>query len=164
MEIRTAGLADLEAIVAIYNQAVAEQATADVVPRTVAGHREWLIGHAPDRRPVRVAEDGHVVVGWLSLSDYRPGRGAVRHTAEVSYYVDRAHRRQGVASALLRDCIEICPGLGIKTLFGILLDDNRGSVELLERLGFERWGRLPAVADFDGREVGHLYYGLRLDS
>ncbi len=59
--------------------------------------------------------------------------------------------------------MDLCPSLEIKTLFAILLDDNDASVKLLERFGFERWGHMPAVANFDGREVGHLYYGLRLN-
>ncbi len=55
-----------------------------------------------------------------------------------------------------------CPVLQIKTLFAILLEDNCASISLLEKFGFEAWGFMPKVADFDGREVGHLYYGLRL--
>ena len=47
-------------------------------------------------------------------------------------------------------------------LFAIILDSNQGSIRLLEKYGFKKWGHLPRVADFDGIEVGHLYYGLRI--
>jgi phosphinothricin acetyltransferase len=86
----------------------------------------------------------------------------LRHTVEISYYVDVDHRRKGLASALVRAMIELCPPLEIRTLFAILLDDNLASIKLLESFGFEEWGSLPRVADFDGREVGQLYYGLRV--
>src|SRR5215211_7403683 len=54
------------------------------------------------------------------------------------------------------------PGLRIRHLFAIVLEGNRASLKLLENLGFEQWGFLPRVADFDGDEVGHLYYGRHL--
>jgi phosphinothricin acetyltransferase len=162
MKIRLARDTDLGAVVEIYNQAVRELATADTETVTVESRRSWFAGHTADRRPILVAEDQGKILGWISLSDHRPGRQAVRHTAEISYYVHRDHRRKNVASQLVRAAIERCAGLEIKTLFAILLEDNTGSIRLLEGLDFEEWGRLPRVADFDGREVGQLYYGLRV--
>lgn len=164
MTIRTATVADLPAIVEIYNQAVAARQTGDTEPVRVDERREWLRRHPPERRPILVADDGDSVVGWASLSDHRPGRRALSVTAEISYYVHESHRRRGVATALIRDACRRCPALGVTTLFAILLEDNDASVALLERLGFERWGHLPRVADFGDREVGQLYYGLRVSA
>jgi len=163
MEIRNARLADLADIVAIYNQAVREKATADTDSVTVEQRRNWFERHVADRRPILVAAEDHRVVGWCGLSDYRPGRAAVRHTAEISYYVHSAHRRKGVASALVAEAIRRSPELKIRTLFAILLDSNAASVGLLEKFGFRRWGHMPDVADLDGLELGHLYYGRRVD-
>jgi phosphinothricin acetyltransferase len=160
VQIRLARRSDLPALVEIYNQAVAAQATADLDPVTVRGRESWFRSHDPDRYPILVADSGERVCGWVSLSDYRSGRRAVRHTAEVSYYVHEAHRRKGVATRLVQEALRRTADLGIRIVFAILLEDNAASVALLERLGFERWGRLPRVAEFDGREVSHLYYGL----
>jgi phosphinothricin acetyltransferase len=52
--------------------------------------------------------------------------------------------------------------LEFKTLFAILLDYNRASIALLEKFGFEQWAYMPGVADFNGHEVGHIYYGRRI--
>jgi len=163
LETRLAGPADLGALVEIYNEAVAAEATADLEPWTVEARRDWLDQHPADRHPVVVATLDAQVVGWASFSPYRPGRAALRHTAEISYFVRASHHRRGIGSALLRDCLTRCGGLRLHTLFAILLDDNRPSIRLLERFGFERWGALPRVASFGGREVGHLYYGRRVD-
>lgn len=156
--------ADLPTIVAIYNQAVEERASGDTEPVTVEQRADWFDAHPPDRRPILLACSGERVVGWASLSDHRPGRKALRHTAEVSYYVAREDRGRGVGSSLLRACIERCPALSIRTVFAILLDDNVGSIRLLEKFGFERWGHLPRVADYDGVELGQLIYGLRVSA
>jgi phosphinothricin acetyltransferase len=162
MQIRIAEPADLASIVAIYNQAVEEQATADTEPLTVEARRSWFDEHAPARRPILVAQAAGGIAGWAALSDYRAGRRALRHTAEISYYVHRGQRRQGVATRLVRAAMDLGPALAVRSLFSVVLDDNAASIRLVESLGFERWGHLPRVADFDGREVGHLVYGLRL--
>ena len=42
----------------------------------------------------------------------------------------------------------------------IVIDSNTASIRLLEKHGFEKWGHMPGVAEFNGLEVGHLYYGM----
>ncbi len=163
MDIRKATLDDLEAIRAIYNQAIAAGfQTVDILPVTMENRRAWFEAHPPEKYPIFVAEIDGQVVGYLSLSAYRPGRLAVRHTAEVSYYLHKDHQRQGIGSALLNYALEQCPTLEIKTLFAILLESNQASYKFLEKFGFEKWGHLPRIADFDGVEMGHFYYGLRV--
>jgi len=162
--IRVAEVSDLPAIVDIYNQAVRIRgATADLNPITVEERRAWLKEHDPRSHPIFIAQIDGAVAGWCSLSPYRPGRTALRHTAEISYYIHEGFRRKGIASRLIEHAIQECPRLGLKTLFAILLDINEASVRLLERSGFQRWGHLPDVADIDGKECGHYYYGLRVD-
>ena len=120
MNIRTAQTADLQAIAEIYNQAViAGQKTADISPVTVEDRKQWFENHAPDAHPLLVAEDNNLIVGYCTTSPYRPGRMALRHTAEVSYYIHFDHHRRGIATQLLKHAIEICPSIGIKTLFAM---------------------------------------------
>lgn len=164
MNIRTATFDDIEAIVDIYNQAIAAgRKTADLTPVSIKDRKNWFEDHIPDRYPILVAEEGDLILGYLTISPYRPGRMALRYTAEVSYYVHFEHHRQGIASKLLQHAIGMCPSLRIKTLFAILLDSNQGSIKLMEKYGFEKWGHMPRVAEYDGIEAGHLYYGLRID-
>ena len=158
--IRIAGRSDLPAIVGIYNEAVADRfATADLDPITEEGHAEWFESHDARSHPIYVAEAGRAVVGWSSLTAYRGGRAAVRRTAEISYYVARAARRQGIGRALVEHALREAPGLGIHVLFGIILERNVGSIRLMERCGFVPWGRLPGVAEIEGELVAHVYYG-----
>ena len=163
MDIRLAQFNDIEAMRTIYNQSVAAGfQTADIEPVSFEDREAWFNTHSPEKYPIFVAEDVNMVLGYLSISAYRVGRMALRYSAEVSYYIHNNYQRRGIASRLLEHALEICPALEIKTLFGILLDSNEASYKFLEKFGFERWGHLPAIADFDGVEVGHLYYGLRL--
>ena len=160
MNIRLALIHDLPSIVDIYNQSIpSKQSTGDLEPLRVEDRRTWFGEHRPDEHPIFVADVEGQVAGWCSLSAYRPGRAALRFTAEISYYISYAYHRRGIATALVEHAVGACPALQIRHVFAIVLEGNQASVELLEKMGFEQWGYLPRVADFDGREVGHLYYG-----
>ena len=153
---------DLPALVSIYNEAVASRATADTVAVTVKSRREWFDTHEPAVHPIFVCEEASELIGWSSLSAYRRGRMALRFTAEISYYIRTDARRKGIASRLIRHSLEVCPSLQIKNLFAVVLERNMASQMLLGKFGFERWGFLPRVADFEGEECGHYYYGRRV--
>ena len=163
IKIRIAKLGDQPAIVEIYNQAVpTHRSTANTTLVTVEARKKWFEEHEPDRHPIFVAELDGCVIGWCSLSVYRPGRAALRFTAEISYYVDTAYQGQGFGQALIRHAVEASPSLGIRNIIAVLLDRNEPSRKLLEKLGFQQWGYLPRVLDFDGQECGEFYYGKRV--
>jgi phosphinothricin acetyltransferase len=161
--IRIAQLADLPVIVSIYNQAVpTRRSTANTIPWTIEGRTTWFNEHKPNHHPIFVGEVNNQVVGWCSLSVYRPGRPALRFTTEISYYIDTAYQRQGVGSALISHVLAVCPSIGIKNIIAVLIDRNEASRKLLDKLGFQQWGYLPRVLDFDGEECGEYYYGKRV--
>lgn len=160
---RIADLTDLPAIVEIYNQAVPSRtSTARIEPVTVDDRRSWFLEHDPHKYPVFVAEHEGQLVGWCSLSTYRPGRVALRFTAEISYYVDRKYQRQGIGKALVSHVVSLSPSFGIRNIVAVLIDRNDASRKLLEKLGFQMWGYLPRVLDFEGVECGEFYYGKRV--
>ncbi|MBB4634804.1 GNAT family N-acetyltransferase [Longimicrobium terrae] len=163
MLIRTAAALDLPSIVGIYNQAVlAGFQTGDLEPVSVESRQGWFESHGPETYPLYVAVSDQHVAGWCSLSAYRPGRAAFRHTAEISYYVDSAYRRRGIAAALIKHAVADCARLDFRALFALVLDVNQASQSLIVRQGFEQWGFLPGAAWFGETEVGHLIYGMRL--
>ncbi len=164
LKIRVGTLEDLPGIVEIYNQAVpSHRSTARTAPVTVEERKGWFLEHDPRHRPIFVAEMNNQLAGWCSLSTYRPGREALRFTAEISYYVSNAFQRKGLGSALVEHALRQCPRLQIKNVVAVVIDQNEGSCKLLEKLGFSRWGYLPQVLDFDGKEAGEYYYGKRIE-
>lgn len=161
--IRNAVINDLEAIVEIYNHAVkTNKSTADIEPVEVSSRLKWFEEHDLNKYPIFVYEEDNKVIGWISLSPYRPGRKAMRYTAEVSYYIHEEHQGRGIGSRLLEYVIQECPKYEIKTLFSIILEINDASIGLMRKFGFEQWAHLPNIADFYGRECGQVYYGKRV--
>jgi predicted O-methyltransferase YrrM len=89
------------------------------------------------------------VIGWLDFKKFLP-RCAYRGTAEISVYVDGKFRRRAVGQRLLEHAIARAPSLGITALVGLIFGHNEASLKLFQRLSFERWAFLPAVAQLDG--------------
>jgi len=161
--IRLAHQDDLEAILEIYNQAVRAQfETADTKEVEIKDRLQWFRDHMVNTYPIFVNEQNQQITGWVSLSPYRKGRKALRFTAEISYYVHNKYKRQGIGSKLIQHAIQKARILKFKNLFAIVLDENKPSIHVLKKLGFQQWGHMPNIADFDGVECGHVYYGLRL--
>jgi len=162
--IRKATRGDLHRLTSIYNQAVeAGLRTANTRTQAPAERKEWLESHLNSpKHPVFVAEDDVEILGYFSISPYRKGREALRFAAEVSYYVDFEHHQKGIGAALMEHALHFCKKEGLKTLFAILLETNTASIALLSKYGFEKWARLPNIADFGGIEISQVYYGKRI--
>jgi L-amino acid N-acyltransferase YncA len=152
MIIRDAVEADLPAIVEIYNATVPTRlVTAELEPTTVEARLPWFRKHSSERHPFWVAESEGRVIGWLDFKSFLP-RCAYRGTAEISVYVDEEFRHRGVGQRLLEQAIARAPSLGITALVGLIFGHNEPSLKLFQRLGFERWGFFPGVAQLDGVE------------
>jgi L-amino acid N-acyltransferase YncA len=99
-----AELGDAPAIAEIYNQGIEDRvATFETEPRTPEAIGGLLAARA-GRYPAVVVEDDHRVLGFAWTSEYRP-RGAYDGVAEVSIYVSRGARGQGVGRLTLATLI-----------------------------------------------------------
>jgi phosphinothricin acetyltransferase len=163
---RDATLADLPAIVAIYNSTVASrEVTADTEPVTLESRLPWFHEHTPGRRPLWVACDGAgldaPVIGWMSYSNFY-GRPAYAGTAELSIYIHEDWRGKGLGRYFLDQAIAHAPRVDVHTLLGFIFGHNEPSLQLFARFGFERWAHLPRVARLDGVERDLLILGKRV--
>lgn len=161
--IRIAQPLDLESIVSIYNFAVrAGFETADTTELNWPKRISWFKSHDPENYPIFIYKEEGVIAGWISISPYRRGRHALRFTVEISYYVHPDYKRKVIGSKLVLHAIAEARKRKYKSIFAIILDRNEASIQLLIKHGFSQWGHLPNIADFDGKECGQVYYGLRL--
>ena len=149
--IRPATEADLPAILAIYNDAVAKTtAIWNDQPVDLANRRAWFIARTAQGFPVLAAEEDALVVGYGSFGDFRPFEG-YRFTVEHSVYVAEGVRRRGIASALLAALEERAREMGKHVMVGGIAADNQASLRLHERNGFVETGRMPEVGFKFGR-------------
>jgi len=163
VKLRSARLADLPAIVAIYNSTIASRiVTAELVPVSVESRQAWFAEHREPERPLWVShDDAGDITGWLSLSNFN-ARAAYYPTAEISVYVHARARRQGLGRVLVQYAIDHAPLARVDALVGLVFGHNKPSLALFDALGFERWGHLPAVAELDGVRRDLVLVGKRL--
>lgn len=153
---------DLKRIVEIYNSTIPGRlATADTKEISVGSKISWFHGHTQEKRPILVHEEGNTVAAWVSFESFY-GRAAYDGTSEISIYVDSNYRGKGLGRKLLQEAITLTPSLDIKTLVGFIFLHNEPSIRLFKSLGFEEWGRLPDVAEMDGKEYSLSILGKRL--
>lgn len=161
--IRLANINDLPVLVDIYNQAIKHRKTAHLSLQSLQDRIPWFEAHQNEDYPIYIFENNNQAVAYLTLSPYRKGRQALSKAVEVSYYVHDDFQQKGIGTQLLQYAIQYARQWGYRVLFAILLDDNIGSIALLEKCGFEKWGHLPQVSEVDGKIGGHFYYGLVLN-
>src|SRR6201987_6228742 len=146
LEIRPAETADLEAMLAIYNDAILNTtAVYDYQPRPSDLQRQWFEAKQAQRLPVLVAVDNATIIGFGSFGPFRPWP-AYQFTVENSLYVDSAFRRKGAGTALLASLVTAAHTAGYHTMVAGIDATNEASLALHRKAGFE------PVAHF--REVG----------
>jgi len=163
MLIRKAKPDDIPAITRILNESIRwGKATAIREEVSQEERTEWFNEHSSALYTVFVSESDGEVNGYLSISPYRRGRQAFRHTAEVSYFVDFRHHRKGIANTLMDKALQHCSKNQIHYLLAFLMEHNEASIKFLEKSDFKLWGRLPKTLLIEGVEYDHLIFGKNL--
>jgi phosphinothricin acetyltransferase len=137
--IRLAERRDAPGIQAIYNRFVAEStALFDLVPRTLDEQVDWIDEHSGGH-PAVVAVSGNVVVGFGSLSPFKP-RPAYATTVENSVYLVGEYQGRGIGTLVLRELIRLAQLHGFHSIIARITGDNDASIRLHESCGFELVG------------------------
>jgi len=163
MHIRHAIESDLPAIVEIFNASIPGRlATAVIEPVTIEQRRDWFDAHSADHYPLWVCELEGTIVGWISLTPFFPERPAYSHTVELSVYVGPSAQGQGIGGILVDYALQAAPQLGIRSVVSLVFAHNEVSLRLHHRLGFERWGLMPGVAELDAIPRDVVILGRRI--
>jgi len=150
IRVRDATADDLPAMMAIYNEIVANStAIYNFKPGTLDERREWFRVRTGGGWPVLAAERGDELVGYASFSEFRGAWPGYLYSVEHSVYVRADCRQQGIGSALVQALLPIAARMDKHVMIGGIDATNEGSLRMHERLGFER------VAHF--REVGRKF-------
>ena len=151
--IRPATEADVPAILAIYNDAVAH--TTAIWNETLVdleNRRAWVRERQGRGFPVLVADEGKGALGYGTFGEFRPHDG-YRVTVEHSIYVAEAARGRGLGKALLAALIAEARRLDKRAMIGGIDAANELSLALHRKFGFVEAGRLPGVGVKFGRPL-----------
>lgn len=147
--VRHAEPEDAAAIAEIYNQGIRGRlATFETRERSADEMRESLLAGA-GRYPQLVATiDGHVM-GWASVSSYRP-REAYAGIGEFSIYIHENARGTGIGRVLLPQLVDAAKAAGFWKLLSRVFPANTGSRRLCALCGFREVGTYEKHAKLDG--------------
>ena len=149
MLIRDAGDDDLPAILAIFNEVIANSTAVYMDDlATLEERRAWHAARRAAGYPVLVAADESGVTGFASFGEFRAAPG-YRFTVEHSVHVRADRRGRGLGSALVAALIPRAETLGKHVMIAGVDAANEASIAMHRRLGFE------PVAHF--REVGRKF-------
>ncbi len=136
---------DAEAVLRIYAEGIAGRlATFETVVPT------WETFDAGKRPDCRLAarEKGELL-GWAVLSPVSK-RPAYAGVAEVSIYVAAQAHGRGVGTTLMQALITASEAAGVWTLTASIFPENKASLALHTRAGFQILGRRDRIAQLDG--------------
>jgi L-amino acid N-acyltransferase YncA len=142
MNLRLATRSDADAIAAIYRPYVEETAITFEETPPDAEEVAARIADTVETYPWFVAERDGAVVGYAYAGKLRK-RAAYRWVAELSVYVARERRGDGIGSALYDALLATLARQGFRSAYGVVTLPNPESVAFHEAWGFERAALLP---------------------
>jgi phosphinothricin acetyltransferase len=135
--VRPARAEDAPAITEIYNQGIEDRiATFETEPRAVSDIEPWF-AHA--HAFVSVTDSDHAVVGYAVAHPYSD-RCCYQGIGEFSVYVRRSHRGRGIGQIAMAALIEAARADGLWKLMSRIFPENRASLGLMARMGFDEIG------------------------
>jgi L-amino acid N-acyltransferase YncA len=151
VSIREAQPRDLDAILAIYNDAIAT-GTALWIDETVdrPNRERWLAAQQANGFPVFIAEVDDVVAGYASYGVWRAYSG-YRHTVDDSIYLEPTFHGRGIGSTLMAALVAHARAAGFHVMIADIESGNTASIRLHARFGFEVSGVIAEVGTKFGR-------------
>ncbi|OME30644.1 GNAT family N-acetyltransferase [Paenibacillus odorifer] len=137
--IRQATSEDTQSILRIYNQGIEDRiATLETETKDSSYMEGWFQDHQ-GRFSVLVAEREGKVMGWASLNPYSH-RCAYRGVADLSVYIDRSFRGQGVGSSLLKSLEQVAKENEFYKIVLFTFPFNQEGQGLYQKMGYRQVG------------------------
>ncbi|GAB5448248.1 GNAT family N-acetyltransferase [Gymnodinialimonas sp.] len=141
-----AGADDVPAILALWNEVIAET----TITFTSAPKTREAIAELVARQPVFLARDGAQTLGFATYAQFRGGDG-YRLTQEHAIYLTERARGRGIGRALLVAVEDHAREAGNHSLIAGISGENAGGIAFHRAMGFETVGHLPQVGHKFGR-------------
>ncbi|RQW13886.1 N-acetyltransferase family protein [Paenibacillus rhizophilus] len=150
--IRTAKTEDLDDILLIYNQGIEDRiATLETETKNQDYIQKWFEEHQ-GRHAVLVAVAEHQVVGWASLNPYSH-RCAYQGVADLSIYIHRDYRGQGIGSVLLLSIEEEARHNDFYKMVLFTFPFNLSGQGLYRKFGYREVGVFEDQGIMDGKPI-----------
>jgi phosphinothricin acetyltransferase len=146
--LRMADEADVPGLLAILNDVILNTtAIYTDRPETPEERLAWLRKRREWGYPVLVADcmRGSGILGFAAFSDFRNGWDGFRHTVEHSVHVHAGARGRGIGQTLVATLMDQARAMGKHVMVASVDASNLPSIQMHEKLGFQRVALMPQV-------------------
>ncbi|WP_234123880.1 GNAT family N-acetyltransferase [Clostridium hydrogenum] len=160
--IREATENDLMGILEIYNDAIINTtAIYAYEPHNIEERKNWYNERKENGHPILVFEEENKVVGFATFEQFR-AYPAFKYSLEHSVYVHKDYRKKGIGKKLLEELIKIADKMEYKIMVAAIDSENKGSIELHKKFGFEYSGTIKKSGFKFGKWLDLVFYELEL--
>ncbi|MDQ7093579.1 N-acetyltransferase family protein [Desulfosporosinus sp. PR] len=161
--IREAIEKDLKDILEIYNDAILNTTSVyDYKAHTLDDRIQWYEKKKQDGYPLLVFEKREKVVAFATFGPFRAWP-AYKYTIEHSVYVHKNHRKEGIATKLIREIIKIANEREYATLVAGIDATNESSLKMHEKMGFKPSGVIKKAGFKFAKWLDLAFYQLALE-
>lgn len=162
--IRPAETHDRPAMLAIYNYEIINGvALFDIRPKSPQDWEKWCRAHSVGNHLLLVAASAAApggVAGFAGLGSYRD-KDAYAATVELSIFVEKSCRRQGVGRALMEAAVAAARARDdVHTIVSVITGSNQASRALHEACGFRCCGTIKEAGFKAGQLLDIVHYQL----
>jgi L-amino acid N-acyltransferase YncA len=151
--IRIASFSDIEQITEIYNQGIQDRiATLESTTKSTEEMIAWFKNKSPRHKVLVINDENDVVKGWASLNVFN-ARECYQGVADLSIYIRRENRGQGLGKELLLALIEMGKQMGFYKMVLTTLAVNNTGHKLYQSVGFTKVGTYTKQGILDGKWV-----------
>lgn len=152
-------------ILAIFNDAILNStALWEYKARTLETMKTWFATKTAGNFPIiGLVDDDNQLLGFASYGTFRAW-AAYKYSVEHSVYVRADQRGKGLGKILLHELIKKAKEQEFHTLIGAIDIDNKGSIALHEKMGFEYAGTIKQAGYKFGRWLDFVFYQLVLET
>ncbi|KGE21031.1 arsinothricin resistance N-acetyltransferase ArsN1 family A [Paenibacillus wynnii] len=152
LPVRHATFGDIESILRIYNQGIEDRiATLEIEVKDLKYMEAWFQEHQ-GRYLVLVAVLDGEVAGWASLNPYSH-RCAYSGVADLSVYIDRKFRGQGVGTSLLQSLETAAAELHFHKIVLYTFPFNQNGQGLYRKMGYREVGVFEKQGVMDNKYI-----------
>ena len=109
----------------------------------IPSYEQWDNSHLKFGRFVACNEEN--VLGWVALSS-TSSRCVYSGVVEISLYIGKDFRGNGIGKALMKEAIKQGEEKGIWSFYSAIIEENIASIELHKKCGFREIGTREKIA------------------
>lgn len=148
---------DLPQVADIYNYYVANTtATYHIKPLTIQDMKKIVLFDNPRYRSF-VIRKSNIIIGYIILTQHQI-REAFKNTAEISIYLNNLFTGKGIGSLCLKYIEDYAKTQGFHVLVATICGENKGSIHLVEKNGYEKCAHYKEVGKKFGRWLDLVAY------